>query len=657
MTDKVKVGDIYVTPENKQVLWTGQAWIDAGGRDAIPFLRESASLNPSALASVGRGMLDISQGAQQLVGALSPEDEARIRQDRELFDRGATGVDQGFRIGGQIAATAPLGGIAGIGRGLIGRTVAGAGTGGSAGALMFADKQGDRATNTVLGTVGGGVGGAVAEPLLRGIGRLTGESLKGFRRVWLTLSGSARQNIDDRVTQSLRAAGVDPASLDSTLRQSLRNQVLRATAAGDDLGDEALARGARAQAAGFTDDAAPTRGQLTRLGTDFGDERNMAKLEGGEELQARFLAQERRFGEQLDELRPAARVGDRFEAGELAEQAIKRRAEQLQEGVRDAYKTARASYGDGAELSHDAFVSRMSGVLKDFEDATPGEVKARILQIANGPRDLNPLELEKLDKLITGSIGPVATGNQKTAATVLKRELVRIWGDSGYAEAKRLASERFRALGANQQSTANRLLSGRLEPDQVVNRLETGPLRDLVKLRSLIGNEPEWEQLGDAVIQKLISKSYRAGGDTGSGVFLPGQFSRAVENMGSRRLEIIFGKERGGQLMRLSKVAHDLFTEPSMSTANRSNTAITQARGLMSMLRSLIDSALPGRLSLPSGGASVAPAQVGRALQPGSGAAAGTLSESAIRRGGSLAPAASGVGLTALIAGNANGSR
>lgn len=617
----IKVGDIAVTPDNKQLVWTGQAWAAPNTQQAITALRESASLDPNKLESIGAGMADVYYGARQLLG-LEGVDPAFGRtteealQDREVFDRNASGWDQAARVGGQFIATAPIG-VASAPASLTGRAAMGALAGGSTGGVLLAEDGGERLTNAVAGAVGGGVGGAVIPPVLNAVGRMTGRALQGFRRVWGAMSPQIKTTIDLQIDDAARSLELDPRYINSSIRDALRRTAMSMSSGEGEMTPQMMQRQLRAQMAGFVDDAAPTRGQVSRIGAEFGDERNLAKMPGGEQLAQRFERQGEVMRQQVEGLRPGVRAEDAFDAGEAASRAVQRRSNQMQQGVRRAYETAHRSYGDGAELSVNAFRNRMGSVLADFEDEISPGVKRRIAELSDGTRKFTPMELEKLDKKISGSVGSTAPKNEQMAASLLKRQLVRVWGDSGYAEAKRMASQRFRALG-NRNSVANRVLADRIEPEQVIQTMTNGSIRNLRSLQRLIGNEPEWAHLQDAVLQKIISKSFRNSGDElSAGSFRPATFERLVEDMGPRRLSIIFGDDGARQLLRLARVSNDLFSLPAGHTASLSNTPIVQGRAILSLLRMAVNAISPGTtIPIGSGGRRASATAVSQALRP-----------------------------------------
>lgn len=620
-------GEVWATPDGKQYLWTGQGWIDGRSPQAAQFLVQNNRLDPTAFESFGAGMSDVWEGARWAVGASTPERDAQVAEDRALFQAGATsGLDKAANLAGKIVMgagiTAPV--VYAGGESLIGRSVAGGAAGGFEGYVRPADSGAQRFMNTTVGAVTGAAAAAAAPPVMQWLGKQAGKGTQWVRRLMTGASPRARAAVDSTIDDAARVVGISASDIDSGLRDRMRAQVLSAMSEGEELTGQQLARRLRAEMAGFTGDAAPTRSQVTRVGAQFGDERNLARTQQGDALASRFANQEARANEIMEGFKSRPGAVDPLSGLEAGERAVRRRAGELQAGVSQAYDSARAGYS-ATGIDAAAFERRMSGVMREWEDSLPTAVRNRVAELREGGRVLEPLELEKLDKLVNSSISPIASDAEHTAAAVMRRELVRLWGDSGYEQAKRLASERFRLLGGSPKSLANRMRREQLAPNQIVSVLQSGHLRDVQRLKRLIGNEPEWDQLGDAVLQKMISKAFsNAGDELGGQALRPRVLVNMIEEMGQRRLNVLFGEQRGRALWNFSKSVNDLFTSPSGSTENFSNTAITQARGLLTLMRWAMGTPAGQAAELGANlvGGAARRQDVARALDPGLRAAA-----------------------------------
>lgn len=133
---------------------------------------------PPFLARVGRGFMDIGQGAKlialQLADKLEGTDRAdsyreRVNEDLKYYNRGHAasggGVDWGRMLGGA-AATAPLGGAAALPASLGGRVALGGALGAATGGVQYSE-DGEHLGNVLIGGVTGGAVPAVGNVLRR----------------------------------------------------------------------------------------------------------------------------------------------------------------------------------------------------------------------------------------------------------------------------------------------------------------------------------------------------------------------------------------------------------------------------------------------------------------------------------------------------------
>lgn len=167
-----------------------EAMRESAKNDGETSMWESALLGASDL---GAGVLQgIHYAADGISGAINNiagtnldtgSYERFTKQRKEIEDyhdlrRNAN--DQGFdwwRLGGQVAGTAPVGAV-GVGRTVLATTGKSALTGAGIGASSFADDADQRAGNTVMSGIGGGFGGAIGSGLAKGIPKVV-NSVRG----------------------------------------------------------------------------------------------------------------------------------------------------------------------------------------------------------------------------------------------------------------------------------------------------------------------------------------------------------------------------------------------------------------------------------------------------------------------------------------------
>lgn len=138
------------------------------------------------MVGVGRGMMDIAQGAKQIglqgaerlgIAAAGTADTytAKVSDERRLFEQGL-GDDPwaaGGRIAGSTAATLPIpGGVAG---GILRRAGTAAASGAGAGAVEFVDEGQSRSQNALMGAAGGSAGSVATSAAGKALNALSGK--------------------------------------------------------------------------------------------------------------------------------------------------------------------------------------------------------------------------------------------------------------------------------------------------------------------------------------------------------------------------------------------------------------------------------------------------------------------------------------------------
>ena len=606
-------GDTVTNAEGDRLIFTGTEWVPPDHPEVGRIQFEQNPLEPTPLERAGRGVVDIGMGIPQALGLLSPETEAQQVEDKRLFERGAgSGIDVP-RIAAQGAMLYPLArmmpGMAATG--LVGRTLAGTAAGGLSGASLFTSEPGERATNVIGGAAGGGVGAAVLPPLAKGTAKTGAALLRGAGRLRRGMA-KADDFLNVQLEDAAKRAGMSLDDLSEGARRGLQKEANKAFRAGD-LDADALVRKARAEGFGFVDDAAPTRGQVTRDPRQFSDEVNLAKVQGaGDPLDSRFTAQRARVSGVLDET--GERVGgfadETFDtAGEAIEEVAQKRAKDWQKTVKARYDAARESAPDtlldGARLR-----DSVASVLKERRNAIPADVRRRISELSKD--GIDPVELENLDKLITEYKGAdPATNNALGKLTERVRALMTEAGEEfggAYQEAVEEAFKRFSAIGDWKQMTGQ-LVRGTMDPEKVAPKVMTGSVRQIERLKKFVSDaDPAtWQRLSRSIWNKMVDDA------TPSGNFSQAAYNRILKRIGDRRLRLIFGDDADG-IKAFGQVAEDLFAAPAGNRINTSNTTPTAANWLQSIVGGIADAALPGgRLMTPM--LSAATSDAGEAVQ------------------------------------------
>lgn len=490
--------------------------------------------------SLMRGLEDAGEGVKQLFLQLTDPDRAAEyteQVNRERAEFAESGENEPIsRFIGQALPLLPLAAVPGGGSAnLLTRLAAGAAAGGAAGGAQFAPSgtMRERGLNTALGTAGG----ALAPEAVRGI----------------TRGGSA-----------------------------LMRSLFGRTGASDD----ALARQADFEALGVR----PTTGQVTRNPRALAEERNVAQIPGvGDRVRAVRAGQAPRLAEALDEAVPGESV-TQTEAGRRIMGTLGTRFDdegiyrQMGRQIDDLFSQARNAAGADDVLDADAFTSRISSTLDDFEDVIPQPVKTRLSQFGD-ERPMTVGEAFKLRQLLNARSRNTTDPATGAAMSAIKGELDDFLAEAGeqgvggdaltlFQRANDASRRRARAFSGDLQ----KVVDDRVAPDDFVRRhIIGGNVDDIRQMRVTLlrkGGErgqSAWDTARRQVVDYLQDKSVS---DTGN--FSASRYNSALDRLGRDKLEVLFEDAELGQLERIGRAATNLFSDPpsgGIPIGNRSGTA------------------------------------------------------------------------------------
>lgn len=598
--------------------------------EAIAKAQASPPEQPNALARFQRGMRDIPTGIGQLTGTLpqvrsllsnfpgvaSGTDSVPMTDEQakaaEMADvqRYEAAVGPGIdwmRITGQGVGTAPLAAIPAAGAGgLLARTAVGAATGGLGGGILYAKDANERMANTAGGALGGAAFGAAAPAIASGIGSVANrvgdavDATKGFFQNGVQISAT----IDRGISDAAENAGTSIKEIGESYINTVRKKAEAALKAGEPFDFDAALRQARAERFGFTGDSGLLRGQATRDPRTFSTELNLAKRPQGAPLAERMNNQLAQAEKYMDDLARQPDL-DPIDAGEGLRNLAGARAEAMQADVRAAYQAV----PNGGEFPVDALQNRTASILDDFEDKISSGVKKRLNELIDPEIDRAPTmdELIKLDKLIGDTMPPGDDAAVNLAAGKLRAAVVDVMGDAAdaqgddatkaaYVAAKNIAKKRFDKIGPH-GGLVSQLVHGKIDPTQVAQKVTTGKIDDLRRLKDFMFAEAEkgpvnrWETVR-RMVENQIQQEARPGGQ-----FSQAAYDRAIKRIGKARLTEIFDEGRAKELIDFRDVARDLFRYPQFHTINTSNTAPEAANIVGDLAGGLLDMAPGGRLA------------------------------------------------------------
>ena len=587
--------------------------------------------NPNIRARIGQGMMDIVRGTRQFLpegyGGLSEQDQQYINKIDKKYASDVSQQDFDWsRLGGQAAMTAPLMLIpplrAKAGQSLWKTVLKSAGLGGLAGASLYeSDKEGktdwlDKGINTAISTVAGGVLGAVGQKAIEGLGYLPALLQESFVRMGVGIP--KQQDIIAQLAKAFREEGLDLSKLGDDVVQDLAKKASDQMKTTGSLDATALARDARARAFGYEGDAAPTKGQITRDPEIYTREVEVSKIANiGDELLTRFGKQRIKSRELLNAFQNKIFKGSAnltpYEAGNVIHKGVKQKAEVLQMGVRNAYDKIEG----GAKLSYQSLNERTATVLDEFENIIPQGIKNKIKSFMPDEKGkvkkvFNFKEYEKLDKLINKTTN-WADAAQASGASELKMALLNVLDDTAdvavgdnkilYQTAKKLARERFEAIGSPNKITAQ-FLRG-TDPEKIVKKIWTSAsIDDVAKLMKFVGKDSiEAKNIRAAVLNDIVEQVAPIAQE---GKYVAGAFQRLIRKLPKEKLEIIFGKNKvAGDLIKpnmevtsnllndFAKVLDDLHIAPPEANINYSNTASTLINDVGMIFNSLVGRVAP----------------------------------------------------------------
>jgi hypothetical protein len=580
---------------------------------------------PGLLARIGRGMLDLGQGAQQGIydagDALggntihSQEFDPQTLQnvpttqvlptgkeytegvnaergtyEQSRADAGQTGTDWG-RIFGTTAAAAPTALLAPeiAGPALLTRAVGGGIAGGIAGATEFAPTNSlleraknagvGAATGAVVAPVAGAVGDAAAPVYRSLVGRASGAGEY--------ISPTSESEILNQVPEIANAPPAARADLIAEAQAQLKQT--------GQLSKDQLARKANLLAQGVT----PTKSMVTRDAADWTRERNLQKLAQSpdedlagtsRELTDVYNANDRALTASL------ARQGEGLPGGtmEAHGQTVMKSADDLakmsQKDVTSVYDQVRAEHGN--ELASDAKNVTDTLAHPDVADNAYSEpiinsVNKRLKRLgmidADGNSTTNTMTVTQADEF-RKFLGNLKSGDPKTDRIVTQimkahdQDVLTGAGSNAMAPARAAASARFDTLEnpATQRAlnAYGELNQGKTAQNFIQTNVINGADQDVDSLLTTLEKLPpeQAKSATDAIKAGVIRHLQDKAVNENSGQFSGAKLNSALNDIGDMKLARIFGMKSAQDLRNLARAGLDATYQPPYSAVNNSNT-------------------------------------------------------------------------------------
>lgn len=449
-----------------------------------------------------------------------------------------------------------------------------------------------------------GVAGAVAAPFaVQGVSKAAG-ALEGLGKTLVSaLQDTPAQNMEQKLTVTLRAAGVDWARIPEKVKQSLRSDIAKALSTNSELDPAALRRLVDYRKVGAT----PTRGTLTLDPVAVTHERNLAKT-GANSIDPSLhalanIADDNKgvLVKNLDDL-GAARALDAYGTGERVLGALKSKASAADARIAARYKLARDSQGRSLPLDPGAFSRRANELLDEANVGSflTSDIAKKMNAMAKGEI---PLTVEIAEQLKT-SIGNIAratnNGNERKALQLVRQALDDApllpsqtvnpgnlpvdpknvpAGAQQVGEAAIKNFNRARKSFAAQKRVVEKTpaLAAAIEnfpPDQFVQKFIVGQgatTREVQALKQALKGDPDaTEAVRSHIVLHLRQKALNSA-ESEVGHFSPSGYNRALEQIGTRKLKEFFTEAEIDQLKAIGRVSAYEKYQPTGSAVNNSN--------------------------------------------------------------------------------------
>lgn len=524
------------------------------------------------------------------------------------------------RLGGQIAATAPLGALGRSYEGAAILSKAGAGVaaqnaavGAAIGGAGFAENGKQRLENAALGGVGGAAGAAIGEKVGQGVAKIT----RSVKNTGTRAAQQTAQAIDKNLDDALRQQGMTLGDLSDDVANGLRKEARDALKAGKNLNPEAVARKAVLDQVGIKG----TKGQVSGNAEVWQREAELAKLQDvGAPLREKFIDDNKQLANLLEVAikNTHGNAVDQYAAVKSASDALVLNYNRGKDVAANLYNKARVAQGndvllDGAGLANDIYTRLDDEAVASF---LPPDIAKKINQFSstynpssfNGdslspgflgsPDNIAPLfTLKKADEFIKNLNrhykASLNANGQPTATTyalgivrdaVNKRidDAIAIMSPDGNKSAQLYQAAR-QAYKNNAQLTEQLpllrdALKG-IEPDQLFSkRILNGNVNELTETVKVLAKVDPTAiyNIKQQVLEFIASKAIKQNGQ-----FSPAGMKSALDSISNRRLSILFGPDELKHIKNIGKAGEYLVMQPNHSYVNNSNTASATMNKLM----------------------------------------------------------------------------
>lgn len=469
---------------------------------------------------------------------------------------------------------------------------------------------------------GGGDGAQLVASLAAGVAAPA--AISGAQRAAAAVARNARpaaptpeqaQQINITINNALQDSGIRLEELPRQVAQSIRDDVAAAFRTSDQVSPDAVRRLADYRLTGLT----PTAAGLTLDPAVVTQQRNLAKLGvNSKDSTAQFLGQTENRNNQLlkqglNDL-GAGTADDAYTGGARVIDALTARDARAQKIIGGLYDKARDSAGRSATLDHVAFTNRAADLLHEanVESFLTPDIRNKLNAFAMpGEPGGIPLTVEIAEQFKT-SIGRLqrssSDGNVRFALGAVRQALDETplvgrgpaptfgggqmtvpGGLAGAQPQQNLGQEAIDAFNKArrfnraymqivERTPALQAVRDGVEPDKFVQQFIVGAgsksnFMDVAQLKSSIKGSPDAMNAVREQITGFLKQRALNGQADEVGNFSGAAYTKALDQIGERKLRLFFKPEEINQLKALGRVSRYEQFQPAGAAVNNSNTA------------------------------------------------------------------------------------
>lgn len=531
------------------------------------------------------------------------------------------GIDVG-RIGANMVMTAPLaaaGGTLPSGAKLFSK--AGAeflGKNAAVGALIGAtgthENNTERLKNMGAGAVGGAIGAAAGQKVGEGVTKVAQKARNKAADVLSRVStvetnrilqsiddklGTTNINVDLHINNALKTKGLKLSDLSDDVAKGLRTEAKKALESGKNLNPEAVVRKAVLDRVGIRG----TRAQVTGDPKLWQQEAELAKVPAGDVLRDKFVADNKKIAELLDESIAATggKAIDQYTVAQDAMETLTDRYAKNKEFVGSAYEIARNAQGSNAVLDGKAFAQEANDILekKYASMSLPASVKKMLRDVEKNPEMFTLNKADEFIKLLNdeykSALKPVTGEGTRTSRAIgLVRDALNnrqaqaldglLGNDSAVAYKFARDASKANTQLKKQMPILNDALKD-VKPDKVFqSRILGGNVDELNKtIEVLSANNPQVvRDIKQQTLEYISNQAIKQNGQPS-----PVAMKSALDKIGDRKLSILFSPDEVRRIKDIGMAMEYLVSQPAHSYVNNANSASALLNGVGKWIKSI----------------------------------------------------------------------